>query len=288
MIILNRIAKIGVVSIVVIGLIGSWVAGSILIAPAKANIVKPDDLFADDIVMTSALGDTIRGWWLAGSNESPSVIVVHGVNANRLAMLGRAKLYRRRGYSVFIFDLPAHGESSGEHISFGTRESSAVSEALRWVRANKPGKRVGVDGVSLGGASVLLRQEHIGFDAIVLEAVFPDIHRAILNRLTDRFGALGYALEPLLTIQLITRLHEWPSDLEPINQIAKVKAPILLIGGEKDRLTTINETRELFDKAMEPKSLWIVPGSGHADFLQSHAPEFERIVVNFFDQYLKK
>jgi pimeloyl-ACP methyl ester carboxylesterase len=250
--------------------------------------MKPAGLIAENVEMTSSAGDLMRGWWMQGDAESPSIILVHGIRANRLAMLGRAELLSKRGYSVFLFDLPAHGQSGGSRISFGKRESSAVSAALGWVKAQRKGGRIGVDGLSLGGASVLLRREHSGFDAIVVEEVFPDIHRAILNRLTDRFGILGYALEPMLEAQLVVRLHEWPSELAPINEIAKVGAPILVIGGELDHLTPAEETREIFARAAEPKELWIVPGSGHADFLQTRPSDYERIVCGFFDRYLRK
>jgi uncharacterized protein len=283
----RKILKLAL-GVVAIGMVGSWVAGSILMAPAKCKIAKPPDLVAEDVELATSAGDSIQGWWMPGSAEAPAVILVHGVRANRLAMLGRATLLSQHGYSVFLFDLPAHGESSGSFISFGKRESSAVSAVLAWVKSRKKDGRVGVDGVSLGGASVLLRAEHSGFDAIVVEAAFPDIHRAILHRLKDRFGIIGYGLEPLLRVQLIARLSEWPSELAPINEIAKVSAPILVVGGENDRLTPIEETREMYQKALEPKTLWIVPGAGHVDYLKTHPADFERIVGGFFDKYLKK
>jgi hypothetical protein len=46
---------------------------------------------------------------------------------------------------------------------------------LDWIRAHTKNARVAVDGVSLGGAGVVLRTENSGFDAVILEAVFPDI-----------------------------------------------------------------------------------------------------------------
>jgi pimeloyl-ACP methyl ester carboxylesterase len=284
---LSKIAKVAV-AVVVIGIAGSWIAGSILMSPSKRTIEKPANLIAEDVELTSASGDSIRGWWIQGRPEWPSIILVHGIRADRLAMLGRANLYTKRGYSIFLFDLPAHGQSSGSYISFGNRESMAVTAALEWVKARRKGGRVGVDGLSLGGAGVLLRKQHVGFDAIVVEEVFPDIHRAILNRLTDRFGALGYVLEPLLEVQLVLRLHEWPSDLAPVREIGKVGAPILVIGGEKDHLTPVAETQEIYANASEPKKLWIVSGAGHADFLLTQPVDFERIVCGFFDTYMKK
>lgn len=269
------------------GAIASWVAGTILMARSDSEVARPVGWGAEDVGFDTAMGDSIRGWWQPGIPGAPAIILVHGIRADRLAMLERARLFSRQGYSVFLFDLPAHGASSGESISFGQRESAAVSAALQWVRARQPGVKVGVDGVSLGGAAVLLREEHTGFDAIVVEAVFPDIHRAILNRLTDRFGFLGYVLEPLLEVQLVLRLHEWPHELSPVNQVGKVGAPILVIGGGQDHLTPVSETMELYRRAAEPKDFWIVPGAGHADFLRAQPEEFQRRVGAFFARYLQ-
>ena len=267
--------------------IGAWSAGSLLMARSGGPIKKPVGLFAEDVQFESAAGDTIRGWWMPRPPSSPCLLFVHGINADRLAMLDRARLFSHLGYSTLLFDLPAHGESSGRSVTFGGRESAAVSGALGWVRARVPGSKVGVDGLSLGGAAVLLRREHTGFDAIVVEAVFPTIHRAILNRMTDRFGLLGYAAEPLLEIQLILRLQEWPGDLAPVEQIDKVGAPVLVIGGEDDHLTPVGETRELYRRAREPKQLWIVPGAGLADFLRAQPAEYARTVGGFFATHLR-
>lgn len=283
----KRLLFIAAVAVASGGAIASWVAGTILMERSVSVVAKPTGWGAEDVALDTSRGDAIHGWWRPGIPGAPAIILVHGINANRLAMLERARLFSRQGYSVFLFDLPAHGESSGENISFGQRESAAVSAALQWVRAKKPGARVGVDGISLGGAAVLLREEHTGFDAIVVEAVFPDIHRAILNRLTDRFGFLGYGLEPLLEVQLVLRLHEWPHELSPVDEVGKVGAPILVIGGAQDHLTPVKETMELYRRAAEPKEFWIVPGAGHADFLQAQPEEYRRRVGAFFARYLQ-
>jgi pimeloyl-ACP methyl ester carboxylesterase len=268
--------------------IGVWKAGSLLMAPSHCRILKPAGFSAEDVEFKDAYGENIRGWWLPTQNDSPTVLLVHGIDANRLAMVGRANLYRRLGYGVFLFDLPAHGESEGDHISFGPREGVSISGALDWVRAHAKNARVAVDGLSLGGAGVVLRRENFGFDAVILEAVFPDIHRALLNRLTDRFGIIGYALEPAFLAQIVLRLNEWPGSLSPTDRIGTINAPVLVIGGEADHLTKEYETRELFDHAKQPKQLWIVPKCGHADFLAKMPREFEEIVGRFLEKYLRK
>lgn len=67
-------------------------------------------------------------------------------------MLGRARFLQSEGYSVLLVDLPAHGESLGERITFGAREAAGVTSALAFLRNELPDERVGVIGVSLGAA----------------------------------------------------------------------------------------------------------------------------------------
>ena len=52
-----------------------------------------------------------------------SILGMHGVRGNRLSMLDRARFLSHAGFSVLVFDFQAHGESSGEHTTFGELES---------------------------------------------------------------------------------------------------------------------------------------------------------------------
>src|ERR1700683_2473666 len=82
-------------------MIGAWLAGSILMAPVRSEVAKPAGLSVEEVAMISPAGNLISGWWIPEKAGSPTVILVHGIRANRLAMLGRASLFSRRGYSVF-------------------------------------------------------------------------------------------------------------------------------------------------------------------------------------------
>jgi fermentation-respiration switch protein FrsA (DUF1100 family) len=50
-----------------------------------------------------------------------------------------------------------------------------------------------------------------------------------------------------------------------IDRIARVRAPVLIIGGDQDRIVPIEQTRRLFDAAGHPKSLLIIKGADHND-----------------------
>jgi fermentation-respiration switch protein FrsA (DUF1100 family) len=115
----------------------------------------------------------------------------------------------------------------------------------------------------------------------VLEAVYPRIGRAVENRIRLWLGPLAPVLTPLLLLQLQPRLHISESDLEPIRSIGRLGAPVLVVAGSRDEHTTLAESQELFAAAVAPKSLWVVDGGRHQDFLRYDPKGYEENVVGF-------
>lgn len=202
-------------------------------------------------------------------------------------MLSRARLLVRHGFSVLLIDLQAHGETPGSAITLGGRESADARSALAWLRQQRPPRRVGVIGCSLGGAAVLLGPQPSGFDAAVFEAVYPRVGRAIENRIRLRVGVLAPVLTPLLLVQLRPRLDVSASELQPIRHIGRLGSPVLIVAGSDDRHTTLEESQELFQAAAEPKELWVVHGARHQDFLSFDPGGYESAVVGFLTRYLR-
>jgi pimeloyl-ACP methyl ester carboxylesterase len=202
-------------------------------------------------------------------------------------MLPRAELLSSHGFSVLLIDLQGHGETPGAAITWGSRESADVRAALGWLKRTAPSRRIGAIGYSLGGAAILLGPQPSGFDAVVLEAVYPRITRAIENRIRLRAGSLAPALTPLLIVQLQPRLHISPRDLEPIRSIDRLGSPVLVVAGSLDQHTTLAESEELFRAAVQPKRLWVISGAHHQDFLSFDPTSYEIEVLGFLLKYLR-
>jgi fermentation-respiration switch protein FrsA (DUF1100 family) len=201
-------------------------------------------------------------------------------------MLGRARVLARLGYSLLLIDLPAHGESTGERITFGLREGEGVHAALELLRRELPGERIGVIGVSLGAAAMVLSRASPPADAVVLESMYPTIEEAITDRLTMRLGPLGGAIAPLLLLQLPLRLGVSADRLRPIAALPDLGAPVLIASGTRDEHTTIAETERLFAAAPHPKELWMVEGAAHGDLHAYDARAYEGRVMRFLDEHL--
>lgn len=163
-------------------------------------------------------------------------------------MLDRARFLHAAGYSTLLIDLQATGESKGEAITFGWRERHDVLAAVAFTRKRAPNAKVAIIGSSLGGAATLLAEPDV--DAIVLEAVYPSIDRAVQNRIAIRTGnTMAQLASPLLLWQLKPRLGVSADALRPIDHIGNLRCPLLVISGANDEHTTAADTRALFAAA---------------------------------------
>jgi uncharacterized protein len=264
----------------------SWMLGSKLVEPANHPVPLPPG-FRAQVVSIPVTGHAIAGWWLDQGGDSPIVLLLPAIRADRSSMLSRAQLMVDQGLSVLLIDLQGHGETPGSAITLGWRESGDVRAAHEWLKQTAPSRRIGVIGCSLGGAAVLLGPQPSGFDAVVLEAVYPRVGRAVENRIRIRLGPLAPLLAPLLLVQLQPRLHISPHDLEPIRFIDRLDSPVLVVAGSLDEHTTLAESEELFRAAAQPKRLWVVNGARHQDFLSFDPAGYKSEVVGFLLEHLR-
>lgn len=263
-------------------------AGEILSAPAHRPVGPPPaDVQARSVRIAVGPDATVSGWFIQGKAGQGAVLLLHGVRSDRRQMLGRARFLAAAGYSVLSIDLQAHGESTGSRITFGAREAQGVSAALRFLRAECPGERLGVVGASLGAASLVLARPQPAPDAVVLEAMFPTIEEAAANRLRMRFGTPGELAVPALLAQLRVRLGVAAQELRPIEGLAALKAPVFILSGARDQHTTQAQTLRLFEAASHPKELWLVQGAGHVDLHAFDPAAYETRVAAFLRKHLQ-
>ncbi|MDM8525912.1 alpha/beta hydrolase, partial [Desulfococcaceae bacterium HSG8] len=258
--------------------------GNRLSAPAHRKIGQPPKgLNADDVSIISSGKKRIRGWLIRSYQEKGVIILMHGIRGNRRAMTERATFLHANGYSVFLFDFQAHGESDGEYITFGYCESEDARAAVSFVKKKYPFQPVAIIAQSLGGAACLIGDIPIKADALILESVYPTIEEAVANRLEIYLGKIGRYLTPILTIQLQLRFDINPAKLRPEYGIKKVRCPVFVISGGADRRTTSAETKRLYHAAPEPKELWIIENAGHNDLYRFAKARYERRVLEFLE-----
>ena len=268
------------------GLIASYLLGSYLIAPSPATVDLPERFKANEVSFASSSGAELKGNLLRGQPGKGVVILMHGVRSHRGAMVQHAELLSRHGFSVFLFDFQAHGESSGTHITSGYLEAMDAAAAVEFLGKHTPDEKIAILGVSLGGAAAVLATPPLPVQAMVLELVYADIERAVKNRIAFKLGSWARIFSPLLTWQMEVRLGISPDQLSPEKSIAQVTCPKLIIAGAKDRHTLLADTEALFAAAPAPKELWVISNAVHEDIYRVAREEYEERILAFLNAQL--
>lgn len=234
---------------------------------ALVPAVSTLDLAAEDVTFAAADGTQLHGWWLPAEGAARGTVVYcHGNKGNVGQHLTWVRWLPARGFHVLLFDYRGYGRSSGSPDRAGT-VADAVA-ALDFALARDP-DGVFVYGHSLGGAiGIRAAAERPAVRAVVAEGTFPS------------YRAAARAQVPLLgvVLQLLVSNGEDPEDV--LDRIAP--RPLLVVHGSEDRIVPLHLGEELFERAHEPKTLYVAAGSGHRSPLAREGAAFEQRLVDFF------
>jgi pimeloyl-ACP methyl ester carboxylesterase len=242
----------------------------------------PSDLGlpGEDVWLEGAGGKRIHAWFIPTEGTAPAVAVLHGWGGNAGLMLPFAVPLRQAGFHSLFIDARNHGLSDRDDHSSLPRFAEDLDVALDWLLERPDVRGVGVVGHSVGAAASILsasRRDDVG--AVVSVASF-----AHPGELMGSSKPLGSLPGPLTALALRTTQHIIGydfDDIAPRNRIGLVKAPLLLIHGDQDRVVPIANLYELADR-MPTRRVVVVPGAGHSDGFGALAGD----VVGFLSEHL--
>ncbi len=256
----------------------------------------PSDVGIDNwavVQFLSSDGLELSAWFIPVESKkpSPTLIFVHGLGSNREGLLDQAKLLYDHGYSALLLDLRNHGQSEGEITTLGYQEVLDVEGAVEFLleQPEVDSDRIGLIGQSLGGGVVIRAAARIPqVKVTIAESAFTSLEDNIEQGVREMTGLPPFPFAPLVVwfgereagakIQLVRPID----DLDQIPPRA-----IMFIHGEKDTLVDVSNSERLYEAALEPKALYIIPNAGHSDLVEADPEEFEKRVLTFLDLYLK-
>ena len=191
-------------------------------------------------------------------------VLVHGYGGNQFGWSDVAKRLTAKGYGVVIPALPGHDNRVAETSGFAEKESTEVARTVDWVRIEaKPGARIALVGVSMGGAACwLATSKTSNIDAIATEGCFARLEPATKRWFDRKAPGASVYLAPV--IWFAKRMSEVdPSTINPVEAAANWRGkPSLVIHGSDDQLFDIADAKALAKES--GGELWIVQGAGHA------------------------
>jgi uncharacterized protein len=293
--------------------IAGWLVAPNFIHPILSSFTSTDTKIADntfsfvaahreDFDVRAPDGVLLRGWKVRPQNPNGSwVLVFHGVADNRMGVIEHACMLLKGGYSVVMMDARAHGASGGTIATYGWLERNdtrAIIDALllseHVVVAVAPPASPALPfhlfalGESMGAGIAL---QSAGADplieAVVAEASFATLREASYDYAgLRRYPLLGKTLFAPFSWTLLYRGEKLAG--LPVSEVSPMKAassrafPVLLICDENDEALPCRHTKMIYDAAIGPKQMWIVPGAFHTAALGYQPAEFRRRVLDFF------
>jgi len=199
-----------------------------------------------DVVLDTEDGIRLGAWYFPGG--AGAVLVCNGNAGDRSMRAELAVALNRLGLSVLLFDYRGYGGNPGRPSEDGLAADVRAAQAWLAAQPEVDPKRIAYFGESLGAAVAVGLAVQRPPAALVLRSPF--------TSLAD-VGAVHY---PWLPIRRLL-LDRYPS----IERITSVRAPLLVIAGDRDDIVPLALSRRLYDAAAEPKRFVLVPGAGHND-----------------------
>jgi uncharacterized protein len=235
----------------------SWGASAML-HPYRRPLQKPPAR-AFEAADWQGAGIRLKGWRFRG--EGPvrrgTVIYLHGLGDNRGYGARIADHFVPLGFDVVAYDSRAHGESEGEACTYGFYEKQDLVQVIAQIER----RPVILMGSSLGAAVALQgAAQSNDVAAVIAVATFSDLRTAGRER-APFFASAGNVAEAFRIAEERGRFRV--DEASPLAAAPRIRAPVLVIHGQKDDETPPDHSERVYRSLGGPKRLLLVPGAGH-------------------------
>ena len=163
------------------------------------------EVAAERVEFESVSGDPLGGWFVPAPEGTerpwPAVVLVHGYGGYKEQMAGYARMLHDGGFATLMFDMEGSGTRRGKPVSLGFRERWQLMGAVRFLRScpDVDPDRIGVLGVSMGGATALLAAaEDPSIRAVVSDSSYANVVDMVKPGLKAFLGLPPFPFAPLI------------------------------------------------------------------------------------------
>lgn len=164
------------------------------------------------------------------------------------------------GFAVFAYDYRGYGASSDAGRPSVTKACRDVEAAYAYLTGELkvPPARIILYGYSVGTGFAVHLAARRPVAGLILECPFVSAFR------------------------VMTRLPLFPVDkLRNLREIRRVRCPVLVLHGTRDRIIPFWHGQQVFDAAPEPKMFLPVNGADHCDVAEVAGPRYQQALRDF-------
>lgn len=240
-----------------------------------SNDIKttPDEvgLAYEEIWLTNEDNIKLHAWLVPGNSHNPIIVFFHGNAANISHRVDILQYFNEMGFSVFIFDYRGFGRSQGQAKSEEDLYVDARSVIDYLKRNGWSTSQMIYFGRSLGAAVSLQMGLEFPASVVVMEAPFTS-----MSAIAWETAPITYALIGWWSIR---------ARFDNINKIEKLTTPVIILQGDKDHIVPVEMAQSLYQRANDPKALYLIPEGGHSNLYQIGGKKYRNIWLNLASQH---
>jgi len=271
---------IGVTAYLLFTLVCTYLA---LALPRRPIVDPPDWGTVTDTRITACDGGTLEVWRVEPDVSSKGIVLLaHGWGRNRDRMVNRARMFGQWGYTTVMHSARDHGQSSPRRFMNALKFAEDIESVMNWIAA--PVVLYG-HSAGAGGAIIAASRNPTAIRLLILEAGYAETAEALLSLYRWVNWAFGTFIGPMIIFWMKLFHKNRLKDFDPIALAPKVRAPTLIIHGEKDRRFPVAFAQRL--QAHFPvgqAELFVAKGVGHSD--SSLTPDYPGAVKEFLQRHL--
>ncbi len=263
------------------------------VAPSRPS--EPDEPSIRSLTARAHDGVQLFGRFVKPERRAKSrcAILLHGIGDSGANGHGLSRMLADGGFATLRTDSRAHGQSGGALATYGILERRDVAAWLDLL-SGMDECRAGIYayGASMG-AGVLLQSlpGEKRLKAVVAESPFSSFAEVARHRIRSFFASPRFAGEliapPVVFGGILYARMRYEVDLgdaAPVESVAGVMTPILLIHGAQDRNIPVEQSREIASRNPAIR-LWVVQGAGHTEAFSKAPEEFRQRVFEWFNNH---
>jgi len=212
--------------------------------------------------LKTADGESVSAYFLQAPGSKDVLLYSHGNGEDIGYIRPLMNEFRERGVSVFAYDYPGYGTSTGrpsEESVYAAAEAAFLY--LTKAKGYAPGS-ITLYGRSLGGGPSAWLAERYPVAGLIMDGAFSS------------------------TFRVLTRIKLLPFDkFDNIAILPKLDCPVLLIHGKQDHVIPFEHALKN-EKALRvpPETLWIET-AGHNNLIETAGDNYWKVVLGFIEKY---
>ena len=216
------------------------------------------------------------------------IIMLHGLWADKSSNYYRAMHFDKLGYNLLLVDQRGSGQSEGDYITYGQKESLDLVQWIDYLITKDPEVEICLYGVSMGAVTVMMSLANDiskNVKCIVEDSGFSSFKDELEHYIETKYNIpFSSVVTSLIETKMKENLGITYDDVIPKNCLDENEIPILFIHCKNDSLVPFEMSKVLYNHNKGLKKYYPIEDGDHCEGI-SDANYFIN-VNNFISQFM--